>query len=189
MNSREEILLAVDGNGAVERSGLGTIVGQLAIVDFSLQTVVSDTPLNELVLNGCYTALTQANIDLVVTSVVVSPTGEQVVAILVLHNLCNGFNNIALYAQNLGAVDGEVNSCKGSFGSTVRIYSRLLFQTLAQLILEISNLAVGIVQVSNQSVALSIGVPVFRANGGNGNGWYLGGLRAPDFYPWPLRHR
>jgi len=74
----------VDGHGAVERCGLGTIVGQLAIVDLGLETAISNTLVDELFLHGCYTTLTQANVDLIVAGVVVGPTSEQVVAVLVL---------------------------------------------------------------------------------------------------------
>ena len=166
------LLVADDGDGAAQRSALRTkvCIGTVAVVDLSVQTVVSHTLLDESVLDSSNTVLAEASVDLVVTSVVVGPTGEGVALVLVEHDITHSVDNVVLDTNDLRNVDGEVNDSQRSLSvNGLTGIGNGFVKASLELTLEVSDLAVGSSQTSSQCVALSIGALVRGANGNDGS--------------------
>jgi hypothetical protein len=152
-----------DGYATVECQALVTEVNAVTIVGGSFELAFANAVLNELVLNAVYTVLAEANVDNVVTGVVISPTGKNVSLIgVALHYVRNRFEDLLVYAGQSVNVAGIVDSCQRSFGNLFNYLVNRTIQASAELVFEVSDLSVSF------SKTCAVFVAVF-SNGANGN--------------------
>ena len=122
----------------------------VVVVGLAIEATTVDTLILKSFLNTIYTVVTKLDVDVIVTSVVICPTSETIVIVLISHNVSNCVYNFHLNWSDVRLTSWVIDSSERTFNlsnidlATVMIFLLTFFefpQAVVELVLEILALA------------------------------------------------